>query len=165
MIKKCFGLAIIFLIAISSIGCVAADTCTITVDARTQKNDGWGTVWFINSKDEIYSRIVMGPGETKTWDISTQFHNDLDNIQFHSNGGRELYDTNVYNISGFKKDQPNGSAVFHVNFYNETMYFNNYYVYPSYSWTGDLIKNCPVMDASYGVRFFPMSGRTIHGWW
>ncbi|MDR2544131.1 MAG: hypothetical protein LBD03_01035 [Methanobrevibacter sp.] len=114
MLKKCFAIAIILLMAISCIGGVSAATAHIKVNNK---------------------------------------------------GGWELYDTNAYNITGFKKDRPNGSAVFDVNFYNKTMYFNNYYVYPSYSYTGKLLRNCPVMDAIYGVRVFWISGNTIHGWW
>ncbi|MDR2545580.1 MAG: hypothetical protein LBD03_08645 [Methanobrevibacter sp.] len=140
MFKKFFGLVLIALLAVSSVGFVAAAVDTtdkyLTVYAKTQDNDGDGLIRLYDIDRHFMGEIPIKKGETITIDLKYYFN--IDKIEFHSPGRKECYNSNLYGINYYvcgrawnclnpnKVDLHPEFFNYHVqvNFYKKSGYYN-----------------------------------------
>ncbi|MDR2544139.1 MAG: hypothetical protein LBD03_01075 [Methanobrevibacter sp.] len=142
MLHKCLGISILFLLLFSSIGGTSAYLVKFTVyGIPTDPTDpdgiehtkGW--VWFHNHNDDIYSRIEINPGESKTWIISNFDHRDLKEVEFHIENRSDYCNAHVYNLDQFKKENNyTASVVFMVVFPKNKLNYCRFKVQGGY-WT------------------------------
>jgi hypothetical protein len=136
MFKKILSLMLIAILAVSCMGACAASDKFLTVYAKTQNNDGDGSLLFYDSNYDYISQHPIKKGETVCVNLS-QFPG-VDHIHFHSYDRHNRYNAvlsgvqNYLNASCWENDT---NFKVNVNFYKKRAYENKIFFetgwYPS----------------------------------
>ncbi|MDR2545096.1 MAG: hypothetical protein LBD03_06085 [Methanobrevibacter sp.] len=125
MFKKILSLVLIAILAISSVGSVTGSDKFLTVYAKTQDNNGDGSLLFYNTNDDYIAQLPINKGETVTVNL-TQFPG-VDHIDFQSVGRHMCYNANLHFIDRYM-NLPCWENVTNihvsVNFYKKACYDN-----------------------------------------
>ncbi|MDR2545785.1 MAG: hypothetical protein LBD03_09720 [Methanobrevibacter sp.] len=126
MFKKFLSLMLIGLLAVSCIGSVAASDKFLTVYAKTQDNDGDGSLLFHDLNNDYISQHPIKKGETVVVNLS-QFPG-VDRIRFHSYGRHNRYNAVLSGVQNYLNApcwENDTNFKVKVNFYKKKAYENN----------------------------------------